>query len=274
MAIRAPQWGTKHLIIGGAPALTRWYKVTLIPCVMPSKIKHSKTERSTPGAATPLDRDRIARTALSVLDKNGLSGFTMRRMAGALGVTPMALYHHVQNKAELAALIVHASTLAHPLASPTGDWREDLWAMAQWTREAALAHPSVQELRRTYRVYTQDILRMAERWLSLWQQSGLDLDKAVIAATTSSLAIAGAVAEETIFRNLDRPDKKLTMHLPNARLLLESKYDPVVMFELAVRALIDGLHARLMREGEGTLQLASLKSKKTRRRTSRPAGRP
>src|SRR5579862_1394071 len=235
---------------------------------MTRKTKHSKTARSTLRVAVPLDRDRIATTALRLIDKSGMRGFTMRAMARALGVTPMALYHHVKNKAELAALTVNASVLARPLAPSTGDWREDLWAMARWTREASLVHPAVQELRRAYRVYTQDILGMAERWLSLWQQSGLDLDKAVIAATTSSLAIAGAVAEESLFRNMDLPDRKLTIHLPNARLLLESKYEPVVMFELAVRALIDGLHARLKRENGRTLQRPSVKSKKTLRRRS------
>jgi AcrR family transcriptional regulator len=193
-----------------------------------------------------LDKESIAAIALAVLDKRGLSGFTIRAVAAALGVSPMALYHHVRNKAELAELVVVASTHQHPLATPTGNWREDLWAMAKWTRETARAHPAVQEVRRAYRIYTKDILLMADRWLSLWQQSGLDLASAVVAASTSSMAIVGLVGEEHFFRELVLPDPASTVHLPNARLLLQKRHKPEVMFELGVRAVIDGLHARLM----------------------------
>jgi len=195
-----------------------------------------------------LDRERIATVALALVDKRGLPGFTMRAVAGALGVTPMALYHHIRNKAELAALVVNATTNKHPLATPTGDWREDLWAMARWTRQVSIAHPVVQEIRRAHRVYTPEILRMAERWLSLWQQSGLDLERAVVAARTSSMLVAGLVAEESIYRSIDPPDAATMARLPNARLLFQAKYDPEVVFELAVRSLVDGLCARLMRE--------------------------
>ena len=40
---------------------------------------------------------------------------------------------------------------------------------------------------------------MTEHWLSLWRQSGLEMGKAVIAATTSSRAVVGSVEEELIF---------------------------------------------------------------------------
>src|SRR5262249_10203610 len=131
-----------------------------------------------------------------------------------------------------------------PLAAPTGDWREDLWLMAQWTREEALAHPAVQEIRRTFRVYTPEILVFAERWLSLWLQSGLDLKSAILAARTSSLAVAGILSEEATFRQLDKPEPSTTAQLPNARLLLFANDDPNVMFESAIRSIIDGLHTR------------------------------
>jgi TetR/AcrR family tetracycline transcriptional repressor len=212
------------------------------------QVSRLKQARPTSRSLASLDKEKITATALALLDKRGLSGFTIRGLAGALGVSPMALYHHVRNKAELAALVVEASTQMHPLSTTTGNWREDLWAMARWTRETALEHPAVQEVRRTYRIYTKGILLMADRWLSLWQQSGLDLESAIVAATTVSMAIAGLLVEEAVFRDLDLPDPASTAHLPNARLLLQTRYNPEVTFELGVRALIDGLHARLMRE--------------------------
>jgi AcrR family transcriptional regulator len=196
-----------------------------------------------------LDRNRIAATGLAVLDRRGLAGFTIRAVAKALGVTPMALYHYVKNKADLAALVVNFAHNALPLDTPLGVWREDLWAIARWTRKTVNNHSAVGELRRTYRIYSPEIVRMAERWLSIWQQSGLPLKKAVAAARVSSVTIAGLVMEEAILRNLDKPDDALLARLPNARLMYESERDPESAYELAVRSLIDGLHFRLTNDG-------------------------
>ncbi|HEY1750207.1 MAG TPA: TetR/AcrR family transcriptional regulator C-terminal domain-containing protein [Caulobacteraceae bacterium] len=192
-----------------------------------------------------LDAGRIAAAALAVADARGLAGFTMRAVAEALAVTPMALYHHVKDKAALAALVVDAAIGEQPLPAPTGDWREDLWAMARWTRESRRAHPALAHIRRAYGVWTQASLQMTERWLSLWQQSGLPLAAALTAARTSSLAVVGLVEEEAAFRGLDRPADAALAWLPNARLMFDAPPDYDADFELLSRALIAGLHARL-----------------------------
>jgi AcrR family transcriptional regulator len=194
-----------------------------------------------------LDRDRIATAALAVADARGIEGFTMRAVAEALGVTPMALYHHVADKAALATLLVEAAINAAPLPSSTGDWREDLWAIASWMRASRRAHPVVANIRRAYGVWTESSLQITERWLSLWQQSGLPLETAVTAATTSSLAVVGMVEEEAILAGMKRPSEAQLSWLPNARAVFGARPDREANFELLVRALIDGLHARLAR---------------------------
>jgi TetR/AcrR family tetracycline transcriptional repressor len=194
-----------------------------------------------------LDTARIAAAALAVADARGVSGFTMRAVARALGVTPMALYHHVEDKAALAALLVDAAIGQHPLPPPTGVWQDDLWTIARWMRDSRAAHPAVAHIRRAYRVWTGASLEMTERWLSHWRQSGLAPDKALVAATTSSLAIVGMVEEESVFRDLARPADGALAQLPDARQMFEAGHDRDAEFELLVRALIDGLHARLLR---------------------------
>jgi TetR/AcrR family tetracycline transcriptional repressor len=196
--------------------------------------------------ATELDPARIAVAALAVADASGAAGFTMRAVAQALGVTPMALYHHVEDKAALAALLVDAAISHHPLPPPTGVWQDDLWTIAHWMRESRAAHPAVAHIRRAYRVWTGASLEMTERWVGHWRQSGLSPDKALIAATTSSLAIVGIVEEESVFRDLARPADDAVAELPNARKMFEARHDRDAEFELLVRALIDGLHARLL----------------------------
>jgi AcrR family transcriptional regulator len=66
--------------------------------------------------------ERIARVALSVLEKEGPEAVSMRRLAQAVGITPMAIYHHFPNREallntvtdrEFAKLLSHIQ--AHPL---------------------------------------------------------------------------------------------------------------------------------------------------------------
>ena len=197
-----------------------------------------------------LDQERIAAAALDVVDERGVGGFTMRAVADALGVTPMALYYHVADKAELVALMLEAAISEHPLPAATGDWQDDLWKLSRWVRDAASAHPEVSKLR-TQHVWTPAMLRVAERWVGIWQQSDLPLERATEAATVSSLAIYGYVDAEVRAREIEWPGDEMLAWLPNARLLYRSRHEPDVAFELVVRALINGLYAQLGPDGRG-----------------------
>lgn len=194
-----------------------------------------------------LNKQRIAATALAIVDKQGAAGFTIRTVADALGVTAMALYRHVKDKAELASLVVDAANRHSPLPASTGDWRADLWAMAQWNRKGALAHPGVRELWRSYPVFTPELSRISDRWVSLWQQSGLSLEKAVLAATMSNVTINGLISEEEIYRGMEPLDEAALTRLPDLRLALAIQPNPDEMYEFTVKSLIDGLHARLLK---------------------------
>jgi AcrR family transcriptional regulator len=49
---------------------------------------------------------RIARIALGILEKEGPEAVTMRRIANAAGITPMAIYHHFPNRDQLLHSVV------------------------------------------------------------------------------------------------------------------------------------------------------------------------
>jgi AcrR family transcriptional regulator len=199
-----------------------------------------------------LDVERIAEAALAVADERGAAGFTMRAVADALGVSPMALYHHVDDKAALAALVVDAALNEHELPAPAGeDWRDGLYEMALWTRRMWRAHPALTRIRNEHHVWwTPSMYPVAERWVSLWQQSGLDLEKALTAAVTSSMAISGAVDAETALADSGLPDPSDLKWTPSARALYTSERDPAADFELLVRSVVDGLFARLSQQAD------------------------
>ncbi|MEO8394207.1 MAG: TetR family transcriptional regulator, partial [Chloroflexota bacterium] len=58
-----------------------------------------------------LNKDQIVRTALQLLDRDGLEGVTLRRLGKELGVQAPAIYWHVANKEtlldELANIILN-----------------------------------------------------------------------------------------------------------------------------------------------------------------------
>ena len=197
-----------------------------------------------------LDQQRIAAAALAVVDERGARGFTMRAVADALGVTPMALYYHVADKAALVELVLEASLSERPLPQPTGDWQTDLMDLSRWVRDGARAHPELSKLT-AGQVWTPSMLRVAERWVGIWQQSDLPLERATQAAAVSSLAIYGFVDAQVKSRAIEWPGDEMLAWLPNARLLYRNPYDPDVAFELVVRALITGLHTQFASEGAG-----------------------
>jgi hypothetical protein len=65
------------------------------------------------------------------------------------------------------------------------------------------------------------------------------------AAATSSMVLVGLVEEELRWAHMKPPDPAHLAHLPSTRLSFERRPDQAADFELIVRALLDGLHARL-----------------------------
>ena len=78
-----------------------------------------------------LGRERIAGAALRVLERRGIDGFTLRAVAGELGVDVMALYHYFADKdALLRAAAVLAYSRLDPRAGVSGSWRRRLESLA------------------------------------------------------------------------------------------------------------------------------------------------
>lgn len=76
--------------------------------------------RSAPGPKPSLTLTRIIEAAITLADRDGIDGLSMRRVATELGVGTMSLYRYVPGKAELLALMldrVEAPTADSALAT-------------------------------------------------------------------------------------------------------------------------------------------------------------
>jgi AcrR family transcriptional regulator len=193
---------------------------------------------------TRLNKEKIAAAGLALIDEKGMSGFTIRAVAQALRASPMALYYHVKDKADLARLVVSAVNRQEPIKPPTGAWRADLLAMAHWSRRSMTRHPAVSDLHRIYPVITPEIVKMAKRWQGLWRDSGLDLKAAMRAAEVSSIAISSFVVYVSSSQQTKRPRLKCPRGQPVA---LSGSTE--ALYELAFASIIDGLHSILSADG-------------------------
>jgi AcrR family transcriptional regulator len=89
----------------------------------------------------PLNRERILQTTVTLADEGGVESLSMRRLAHALGVVPMALYRHVANKEEMLDGMVDSvvSEIDPPVAKT--DWKTAVRQRVLSARRALLHHP-------------------------------------------------------------------------------------------------------------------------------------
>jgi AcrR family transcriptional regulator len=75
------------------------------------------------GRRPRLSADRVLRAALALADEIGIDELTIRRLAEALDVKPMTIYHHVANKEAIIDGMVDLVFAEIDLPDPDLDWK-------------------------------------------------------------------------------------------------------------------------------------------------------
>jgi AcrR family transcriptional regulator len=83
----------------------------------------------------------VLRTAIALADERGVHELTMRKLATALGVEAMSLYHHVASKEDLLDGMIDLVFGEIDPPSADGDWKAELRKRAVSTRAALRRHP-------------------------------------------------------------------------------------------------------------------------------------
>ena len=148
------------------------------------------------GRPAQIDRAAVLAASLHLADEQGLAAVTMQAVAGRLGVTPMALYRHVANKADLLDGVVESILLEVPLPDQADPWPDRLATLARGTRMAALRHPGVFPLLLQRAAVTPAARRARDVVYEALRQAGLPDDDVVQLERLLSTAILGFAASE------------------------------------------------------------------------------
>ena len=100
-----------------------------------------KKTRGKTGARAPLSRERALDAAMALADAEGLDELSMRRLAEALGVEAMSLYHHVPNKDAILDGMVDRVFAEIELPRAELGWRDALRGRMSSVREVLVRHP-------------------------------------------------------------------------------------------------------------------------------------
>jgi TetR/AcrR family tetracycline transcriptional repressor len=122
----------------------------------------------------PLDRQKIVRVALGLIDREGLEALSMRRVARELRVEAMSLYYYVASKEELIDACIEQVSASLDLSGmqAPGTWRDRVKAGFTAYRALAHAHPHLFALVGRRPVQRLEVLRPMEVALSVFADAG------------------------------------------------------------------------------------------------------
>ena len=126
------------------------------------------------GARPALDREGIVAAALAIVDAEGAPALSLRRLADDLGVTPMSLYWHVADKAELLELVGDAILAEVQVPARVGPWTGQLRDVHRAMFAVLLRHRNAADIVAGRARFGPAGLALFERILEILLDAGLD----------------------------------------------------------------------------------------------------
>lgn len=103
-------------------------------------------EKRPEGRRRDLSRPRLIEAALQLIDSRGAAAITMRMLADAVGVTPMALYNHFSSKRDLLAAVADHVVSRAKFDGRHADWRAQIHHCFKVLRDLCRRHPGLPDL--------------------------------------------------------------------------------------------------------------------------------
>ncbi|WP_394813970.1 TetR/AcrR family transcriptional regulator C-terminal domain-containing protein [Streptomyces litchfieldiae] len=133
-----------------------------------------------PRPRAPLNRERVLGAAVALADEGGVDALSMRKIAQALGVVPMALYKHVANKNELLDGMIDVLVGEIDPPARDTDWKTTVRQRVLSARRMLLRHPwapGVIESRMKARAApTPAVMEYLDSMIGIFRAGGFSID--------------------------------------------------------------------------------------------------
>jgi AcrR family transcriptional regulator len=147
-----------------------------------------------------LNRDAIVDVALAIVDKDGLDGLSMRRVAERLDTGPASLYAHVSNKDDLMELVYDRVVGELELPEPDPEhWQEQIKEALSELYHVLIAHRDIARVSLARVPSGPNMLRLAEGMLAILRSGGVPDRVAGLAMDYTALVINARAYEEGLF---------------------------------------------------------------------------
>lgn len=170
-----------------------------------------RSEKRSPGPRRRLSQERIVDGAIRVIEAEGLSALSMRRLAEELRVVPGTLYTYVENRTALETLVldtvVERDGLPH---QRPGIWRAQLEAGAWADWHLYKARPWILDLHKAAREVGPNMIRWIDSALRVFDGLGLTEHTKLHMINTLDAYIRGAatVHQETLHAEAPPPSSR------------------------------------------------------------------
>jgi AcrR family transcriptional regulator len=154
-----------------------------------------------------LTTERVVDAALRAADQGGTEAVSLRRLAGALEVTPMAIYRHVRDKSHLLDLMGERLLEQVDLASDeTATWQDRLRRLLASYQAVVAAHPAA-PLLLSRPFVSPAVPRATEALLGIFRSAGFDADQSArVLQVISGMLLGPAIHRATwAAASRDRP---------------------------------------------------------------------
>ena len=124
----------------------------------------------------PLTREGVLETAVALADQGGIESLSMRKLAQALDVVPMALYRHVASKDELLSGLV--DVVVGEIDPPRTDvgWTTAMRERILSARRVLLRHPWASRVMESRTTPTPVVLAYMDSMIGLLRAGGFSLE--------------------------------------------------------------------------------------------------
>jgi AcrR family transcriptional regulator len=158
-----------------------------------------RRKEETPRERRPLTRDAIVDAALTLLDRDGLAGLSMRKLADELGVGAASLYWHVGDKEELLGLLLDRIVGETQLLEPDpANWQEQVKEMGRESRRLLQRHRDAAQISLGRIPVGPHSMPVLERYLAVLVGAGLPKRVIAHAADMFALYVGGFAFEESM----------------------------------------------------------------------------